>query len=129
MKAILLIFIFLLTSNAYCQLAYAHNEYAGLPKPDPPELLKPIFGEQNILLRPEFLWSSVKGATSYNLQVSPDPVFLINIIDADKITTTYYRATPEQKFFPLLVYFWKVRSKNDSGYGNFSSTFDFMTGK
>ena len=62
----------------------------------------------HISARPVFQWSSVQGATSYDLQVADNPTFEIPIDDLTRLNVTYWIETK-----PLeqgKTYYWRVRA-------------------
>ena len=114
-------------SQIHSQIVFT-NEYQIPFSINPPELLKPPFAMINVSLLPSFVWSNVKDANSYELQVSVDPIFFLVFLDIDNITDTHYQLSSNQHLLPLFIYYWRVRSKNKSGCGNYSSAFQFTTG-
>jgi surface antigen len=86
-------------------------------QPGTPSLLLPSDGSHTCDATPRFDWSTVGGATSYNLQVDNSSDFASPEID---LTTTDSEHTPETPLAPD-TYYWRVHSTNDCGNGSWSS--------
>ncbi len=69
------------------------------------------------------LWTGIQGATAYHLQVSTDSTFGSGMIVNDSTVsgTTFQLDNLENS----LTYYWRVRAKNATGWGIFSSARDF----
>ena len=69
----------------------------------------------------KFEWTSVNFAKSYIIEVSTDSLFN----DIDGLTDTTITDTTKTYKLELRpdVYYWRIRGKNVSGYGNWSNTF------
>jgi hypothetical protein len=78
----------------------------------------------NIQLSPTLSWNAIAGAVSYHLQLSTASVFITCIVN-DSTLTTPSRATGPLSL--ATTYYWRVRAKNDGGYGSFSATRQFRT--
>lgn len=98
--------------------------------PAVPELLYPANYNSNIIRLVTFEWTPVKNATSYKMMLSK------NIDFPDSSTYNYevqHTSTNIQKFkIPdtlrySLQYWWKVRSVNSFGDGNWTETYTFYT--
>jgi photosystem II stability/assembly factor-like uncharacterized protein len=90
---------------------------------NPPTLLTPTNGSTNVILSPTLTWNSVSGATAYDLQYSTRPNFS-NAKTISDITTTYKQISGISK---KITYYWRVRAKNTSQTGNYSSAWKFKT--
>ena len=92
--------------------------------PSVPTLTGPADSAINIPLSPTLSWNAVAEAAFYHLQLASAAIFTTCIVD-DSTLTTSSRATG-----PLSLgttYYWRVRAKNEGGYGNFSATRQFRT--
>ncbi len=69
-------------------------------------------------------WRSVEGALSYELQVSTDSLFATVLYDAAAIADT---SRAVDSLADGTTYFWRVRAKNEAGFGEFSSVWRFTT--
>ncbi len=92
--------------------------------PQPPTLIAPADSATNLQAGTTLSWNAVSGATSYHLQLSTSSIFSTTIIDDSSLTVTS-KATGEISLGT--TYYWRVRAKNDGGYGNFSATRQFST--
>ncbi|NUN08494.1 MAG: VCBS repeat-containing protein [Ignavibacteriaceae bacterium] len=97
------------------------------PAPVAPVLIAPDSGSvnhpvQNVLLR----WNFVTGTTAYHVQVAKDPAFAQNQIIYNDSTLT-----GTQRLLPVLgtstKYYWRVRAKNQGGWGSYSNVWNFST--
>ena len=76
-------------------------------------------------LVPNFAWSSVSGASSYNLEVSTTSNFAGLVQSASNLTSTSYSfSTP---FAEGTEYYWRVSANNLCGGGTPSAGFRFKT--
>ena len=92
--------------------------------PPVPTLAGPADSAINIQLSPTLSWNAIAGAVSYHLQLSTTSIFTTCIVNDSTLTT------PSKATGPLSLattYYWRVRAKNDGGYGNFSTTRQFKT--
>lgn len=98
--------------------------------PDAPELLYPTNSCQNVPKIVTFEWSTIKNATNYKMQLSSHYLFV------DSLTFKYdveQKSTAIQRFDNLdsmkysKQYWWKVRSINAFGEGNWSDVYSFYT--
>ncbi len=92
--------------------------------PQAPLLLSPQDGMINASLDPVLTWNAVGGSTSYQLQLSTIPAFTSNVVDDSTISSTSRSVGPLSL---ATVYFWRVRAKNDGGYGPFATSRQFRT--
>lgn len=94
-------------------------------QPAVPLLAFPPNGTMGISVTPHLEWSSASHAINYNIQIASDSFFVTVIKDESLLTTTSYQSvllSVGQK------YFWHVRSKNSTGYSNWSDIWSFTTG-
>jgi Secretion system C-terminal sorting domain len=69
-----------------------------------------------------FVWrSSLPGVTSYWFEFSPDTTFMFRFVDSTLVDTT----TVRRQLASNNSYYWKVRAKNQSGWGPYSETRQF----
>jgi len=74
-----------------------------------PELMSPSAGADGVSSTPAFSWSSVAGATSYQIQVATDSSFSSKVID-ETTSATAYQSGDE---FDNGTYYWKVKAETD----------------
>ncbi|MDI7277265.1 MAG: PA14 domain-containing protein, partial [Anaerolineae bacterium] len=86
--------------------------------PSAPSLSSPGNGSTTDDSTPTFVWSSVGGATSYQVQVDDSSAFGSPAVDA---TVTGTAHTPTSALAPG-TYHWRVRARNSCGDGAWSST-------
>lgn len=82
------------------------------PIPNPPIIISPPNNATNVSRSPLLTWSSVTGATGYDLQVSIYPNFDTYGINEINIIATAYQLN---SLFPDREYYWRVRSRNAAG--------------
>jgi subtilisin family serine protease len=92
--------------------------------PAQPLLATPANNAFNIVNNPTLVWDSNSSVSSYHLQVGNNSIFTnLHLQDSTLTDTSYQLANlPEYK-----KYFWRVRAKNSSGSGNYSSIYNFTT--
>ena len=95
-----------------------------LPTFDPLILLAPADNEIDVELTSELSWDIDNNATTYEVEVSKDINFNSIISSKTDINNNYFITNVLD---PLTTYYWRVRSKNTCGIGNYSSTFSFRT--
>jgi Zn-dependent metalloprotease len=108
-------------SSAYSNIASFTTITA---PPQAPTLGAPADSARNVQLNTTLTWSAVSGATSYHLRVSTVPTFTTITLDDSTLNTT------SRSIGPLSLatsYYWRVRAKNEGGWGAFSSTRQFST--
>jgi adhesin/invasin len=93
--------------------------------PEPPVLGGPVHGSTNIPTTVTFVWSSSPAAAAYHLQVGTDSLLTpplefddSTLIDTSKTLSQLRGGT---KFY------WRVRTKNSRGFGEFSVMKSFST--
>lgn len=90
----------------------------------PPTLLLPEDNHKGAILNPILSWSPAAKAELYEMQISEASDFSYFhefVVQAD---TTYEVEKPLEY---NKVYYWRVRSKTDGSYSNWSNTFSFST--
>ncbi|MBN8682996.1 MAG: proprotein convertase P-domain-containing protein [Chitinophagales bacterium] len=96
---------------------------AGAPE-QAPQVSAPLEGATGLSLTPTLSWAAIAGASSYKLEYSIDPSFVIfNSINTPN-TSVVLPALP----FTEQVYYWRVRGSSVCGDGPFSETHAFQTG-
>lgn len=104
-------------------------KYGSKPYPAQPPLKAITYSpvKDSILtnLTPELIWSFVQSAISYNYQVALDENFTNIVID----DSTRNHQVIKLVNLPLFnkKFFWRVRARNQYGYGPFSNTTSFIT--
>jgi hypothetical protein len=92
--------------------------------PGVPVLSVPSDDSTSLLSMPVLCWLPVTDAQSYRVQVSTDSLFGSVIFDDSSVVSDSKQVGP----LPYgSTYFWRVRAKNISGIGNFSSARSFST--
>ena len=92
--------------------------------PSVPSLLTPANNSSDQPLYPILNWNTSLNSVYYRLQVSTDNSFKNVIFDDSVITSTYYQVGPLNQ---AKEYYWHVRASNNSGYSDWSVTWDFIT--
>jgi subtilisin family serine protease len=98
----------------------------GIFGPPAPTLAAPADSMKNVPLTSTLSWNAVPGATGYQVQVSALITFSSFTVNDSVVTTT------SRSVGPLALnttYFWRVRAKNQGGWGGFSSVRMFSTTK
>ena len=93
--------------------------------PVTPVLVKPADGQivnQELPLTLE--WSSQGFAYEYHLQVSTDSNFTSLVVDETGLTELTYQMA---SLLPDQQYYWRARSMNESGYGDWSDAWSFTS--
>ncbi len=90
-----------------------------------PGLLSPPNGTPSQPLSLDIAWNSVPSATSYHLQVSRLPSFLIFVVVNDStLTDTVRNVTGLEQGF---TYYWRVRARDSIGQSIWSPVWSFAT--
>jgi hypothetical protein len=87
-----------------------------LASPSTPDLISPSDGSSTCDATPTFDWSTVDGATSYQIQVDDGVGFSSPVIDATTLSSNF---TPPSALAPG-TYHWRVRAANGCGDGSWS---------
>jgi photosystem II stability/assembly factor-like uncharacterized protein len=91
----------------------------------PPEPLLPESGATGITRRPTCVWNRPATAASFHLQMSTDSMFAGGYAVNDSTIVDSSRTAPNLNY--LTDYFWRVRARNDAGYGRWSSIWQFRS--
>ncbi len=86
-------------------------------------LAEPADGLQNVGTQTVFSWSSITGATAYELQISLTETFQ-TVEQVRDLTQATYTKTLEQS----QTYYWRVRGYNANLVSDWSEVFSFSTG-
>ncbi|MBU1650619.1 fibronectin type III domain-containing protein, partial [bacterium] len=92
--------------------------------PQPPELIAPYDGQTDVPLSTAFMWDGDESVTAYHLQVAEDPNFLTLFFDFDGLTGELHGLAG---FDLNTTYYWRVRSRVDQDYSDWSDPFSFTT--
>jgi hypothetical protein len=94
--------------------------------PLPPMLASPVNGAVNQALSPTLQWGSSIGATTYRLQVSPNPAFTSGtlVVDDSALVSTSRQVGPLDTG---MTYYWRVNAANSAGASAYSSSWSFAT--
>ena len=99
------------------EASVVNNDFSSL------ELVAPISAGASIL--PEFSWSNLSNASSYDIEIASDPDFSTIIDSANGLSGTNY--TPSVALEEGSVYYWRIRPENECGKGSFSALKAFHT--
>jgi hypothetical protein len=72
-----------------------------------PVLISPAEEQENVTVNPEFVWESISGALSYDLQLSESSSFSTTITDTSALTDTTFQALALEN---STSYYWRVRA-------------------
>jgi len=97
-----------------------------LPLPPAPLALLPADGATALPGTIQFIWGSAENAEFYRLQVGTDPAFGTGLVldDSTLMDTTWTVEGLQEG----TAHYWRVRGKNASGSGPYSSLRSFSTG-
>jgi len=93
-------------------------------EPQPPELISPYDGQTDVPLSVAFVWNGDSTVTAYHLQVALDENFNNLFFDFDGLTG---ELNGLGGFDPATTYYWRVRSRVDDQYSDWSDPFTFTT--
>jgi photosystem II stability/assembly factor-like uncharacterized protein len=94
--------------------------------PPAPVLYLPPNNSNNVSLTPTFIWREDISATGYRVQVSRNPAFSSFILDTNNIPNPYY-TVPNDTLQNFTKYYWRVRTTNNLGTGEWSEIWNFTT--
>jgi hypothetical protein len=96
--------------------------------PSAPALVSPPNGDDQLMPGVPLVWAAVSSATSYHVQVSPDSLFALVLVDAVAPDTSQWLAGQAGTvLMPLTSYWWRVAAANAYGEGPFSAVWKFTT--
>jgi pectate lyase len=87
-------------------------------------LLSPKNQKEDVSLTPTFHWAKVPNTDSYQIQVSDKSDFSNLIVNQSNLTTNEYLSL---KLKENSTYYWRVRARNGSGTGSYSTVSFFRT--
>ncbi|HLO55757.1 MAG TPA: zinc-dependent metalloprotease family protein [Saprospiraceae bacterium] len=90
----------------------------------PPSPITPDNGLVDVPLKPDFKWSSVNNASSYDIQITRDINFNNIEITVSNASTSF---SLNQNLEGLSTYFWRVRGVNNCSTGSWSEAWSFET--
>jgi hypothetical protein len=91
--------------------------------PAGPVLLSPPNRATGVPIVATFVWQPVAGATSYDLQVAPEPGFWASVVEWYAYPATSATASVEEAYTTRL--YWRVRARNAGGVSAWSETWQF----
>ncbi len=91
-----------------------------------PNLLKPASNSKNGPVFPDFIWSSVTRASRYQMQLSTNSNFSTNKLDTIVVAGKQLIAYTKDTLSKDSVYFWRVRTENEVGWGDWSNSASFQ---
>ncbi|HSH04398.1 MAG TPA: zinc-dependent metalloprotease family protein, partial [Anaerolineae bacterium] len=80
-------------------------------------LLTPVNASTNVSITPNFSWSAVLGAQSYDIDIATDPGF-INIVHSANVTTNSYNGATLNG---NTTYYWRVRANGNCAVSDYVS--------
>jgi hypothetical protein len=86
-------------------------------------LVLPLPGTRYMDTTATLLWDVVLNAADYQVQVAVDSAFTSFLVDSVGIVKTTLKTPPS---ISGGQFWWRVRARNDKGYGNWSTTFSFQ---
>ncbi len=100
----------------------------GTLTPGQPALLSPPDAETGVSVNPLLTWSEIQIATHYQLQAGNSKFFNPSslFVDEENLTTNSYQC-PDNTFYGMNKYYWRVKAFNDEYEGEWSEPFSFTT--
>jgi hypothetical protein len=98
---------------------------AALAKPDAVVLIDPENSAGGVSVNPLFKWIDTDSTFTYQLQVAADPSFVNLVVNETGLTSGRYSL--QTPLSPETGYSWRVRARNASGDGPWSSGRSFQT--
>lgn len=93
--------------------------------PSPPILISPTFSSEEVPINPFFDWSDVIMALNYWIQISTNPDFSVLIFDNNSLVQSQMQIQPILSYNTR--YYWRVKTRNPNGWGDFQTPFYFNT--
>lgn len=97
------------------------------PAPAQVILTAPDDTAKDVSLRPMFTWEAAEHADMYRIEVATTASFANTVFSRRWLTEL--SAQPAQDFDESTEYFWRVRAENESGDGDWSAVWSFVTGQ
>jgi photosystem II stability/assembly factor-like uncharacterized protein len=94
--------------------------------PPPPILVIPVNGAVNVSITPLLKWWNDISVINYTLQVAKDSTFDSLVVDNNTIAVSQY-TIPQNILVNFKKYYWRVRTTNSFGTGNWSVVWNFTT--
>jgi hypothetical protein len=125
-------------STIYYYRLYSFNSYGISPysniafdttfilAPIAPTLLSPLDSASGQSLTPTLEWTTVPGAETYEVQVSPHFNFDTLIVDVTGLDSSHY-TVPSNILMNLTWYYWRAKAVNTTGASPWSVTWSFQT--
>ncbi len=101
------------------------RKFTTLYPPDTARLISPPNGARKVSVTPIFDWSIAQRADGYHLQVALDTVFQEIVINDTSITELSWEVSGVLN--SITKYYWRVRAKNQVGWGAWSLICSFTT--
>ncbi len=95
------------------------------PVPIQPTIFYPVKGEKDIPLVLTFDWLDLGEGVTYDFELAKTDQYSEPIVALTDLSVTEYKNTVILD--PLTTYFWRVRGKNEFGYGEWNDFFEFKT--
>ena len=89
-----------------------------------PVLISPENGAINISATPSLRWSTIPNSLSYSVQIAREPAFITPVYEKDSLLLPEH-TVPASVLSHDSVYYWRVRGKNQFGFGAFSQPWSF----
>ncbi len=102
----------------------AYSFTTQIAPPDAPALVGPSNQAEGIEVDCRFIWKQVSDAENYSLQISESEDFSDTVVNIDAITDSFTIVTQLQN---NTEYYWRVSAHNESGMGEWSSVWSFVT--
>lgn len=110
--------------GGYGPYSIAYTFTTAIAPPLQVTLASPTDGANDRPLNVQLSWSAAGGAESYDVQVSTEPTFGSTVFAPTGVTGTSVQAS---NLSHSVLYYWRVRGRNSSGAGPYSSTRTFTT--
>jgi hypothetical protein len=91
------------------------------------QLVSPSNNATGVARAPELRWTPITDAVRYHVQVATDAAFSVLQFEDTSVTTASLATTLAQ-IGADGRYFWRVRARNDGGWGPFSAAWSFTVG-
>jgi YVTN family beta-propeller protein len=92
--------------------------------PEIPFLISPLNNSNRQSLDNTLVWTKSSLAYSYHLQISEDSLFQDLAYNDSTVTDTTKQVS---NLSPAAKYYWRVEAKNESGFSNWSTVWNFST--
>lgn len=89
-------------------------------------LLTPVNGSGGFSVLPVYRWNTKMDADNYEIEVATNPSFSENTLISRNIRTDSFLVSPSI-LDKATIHYWRVRSGNQCGYGQWSEIFAFNT--